>query len=170
MLARICSDWAARFRPVYQVLLREVLQNTKETMMVGQREQNLPEQQATCVTAERMLRLSKMPLILMYHCVAEAGRGPFVCDAKPLLRRNGLAQHGLGLRGVGVGTLVDAMRAGRHRGLVGITFDDGFDNLVEAALPALLRHGFTATMFIISGLLGQTGGWVAAPIVAFDVR
>ena len=35
--------------------------------------------------------------------------------------------------GVGIGTLVDAMRAGRQRGLVGITFDDGYVNVLEAA-------------------------------------
>jgi len=68
-----------------------------------------------------------------------------------------LKRHGL--RGVGVGTLLDAMRAGRQRGLVGITFDDGYDNLVESALPALLRHDFTATMYIVSGLLGGTNEW-----------
>jgi peptidoglycan/xylan/chitin deacetylase (PgdA/CDA1 family) len=132
-------------------------------MMVGHREQSLPERQATCVTAERMLRLTKMPLILMYHCVGEVAEDP-LCVTPSRFRDQMTWLSRLGLRGVGVGTLVDAMRAGRHRGLVGITFDDGFDNLVEAALPTLLRHGFTATMFIISGLLGRTAGWVAAPM------
>ncbi len=46
-----------------------------------------------------------------------------------------------GLRGVGIGTLIDAMRAGRQRGLVGITFDDGYVSVLEAALPELRRHG-----------------------------
>ncbi len=68
-----------------------------------------------------------------------------------------------GLRGVGIGTLIDAMRAGRLRGLVGITFDDGYVSVLEAAVPELLRHGFTATMFIISGRLGGSNEWYEGP-------
>jgi peptidoglycan/xylan/chitin deacetylase (PgdA/CDA1 family) len=55
------------------------------------------------------------------------------------------------------------MRAGRERGLVGITFDDGYVSVLEAAVPELLRHGFTATMFIISDRLGATSEWCAGP-------
>jgi peptidoglycan/xylan/chitin deacetylase (PgdA/CDA1 family) len=68
-----------------------------------------------------------------------------------------------GLRGVGVGTLVDAMRTGRASGLVGITFDDGYVSVLEAALPELLRNDFTATMFVISDRLGGTNEWDEGP-------
>jgi peptidoglycan/xylan/chitin deacetylase (PgdA/CDA1 family) len=109
-------------------------------------------------TAADMLRLSQVPLILMYHRVAEVAENSLCvtpsCFAEQMAW---LKRHGL--RGVGVGTLLDAMRADRQRGLVGITFDDGYANLVEAALPALLRHDFTATMFIVAGLLGGTNEW-----------
>ena len=71
---------------------------------------------------------------------------------------------------MGIGTLVDAMRAGRHRGLVGITFDDGYVNVLEAALPELLRHRFTASMYIISGRLGGSNEWDEGPSMAADVR
>lgn len=99
------------------------------------------------------LRLRQVPLILMYHRVSEVAENPLcVTPGRFAEQMAWLKRHGL--RGVGVGALIDAMRAGRHRGLVGITFDDGWDNLVEAALPALLSNGFTATMFIVSGLLG----------------
>jgi peptidoglycan/xylan/chitin deacetylase (PgdA/CDA1 family) len=104
------------------------------------------------------LRLSQVPLILMYHRVAEMAENSLVVTPSRFAEQmTWLKRHGL--RGVGVGTLVDAMRAGRQRGLVGITFDDGYANLVEAALPAMLRHGFTATMFIVSGLMGGTTEW-----------
>jgi peptidoglycan/xylan/chitin deacetylase (PgdA/CDA1 family) len=72
-----------------------------------------------------------------------------------------LKRHGL--RGVGIGTLADAMRVGRARGLVGIPFDDGYVNVLEAALPELLRHGFTASMFIISDRLGGSNEWDEGP-------
>ncbi len=114
-------------------------------------------------TAAETLRLSQVPLILMYHRVAEVTENSLsVTPGRFAEQMTWLKRHGL--RGVGVGTLLDAMRAGRHRGLVGITFDDGYFNLVEAALPALLRHGFTATMFIVSGLLGGTNEWDESPV------
>ena len=113
-------------------------------------------------TAADSLRLSQVPLILMYHRVAE------VADNSLCVTPRRFAEHMAwlkrqGLRGVGVATLIDAMRAGRHRGLVGITFDDGYANLVEDALPALKRHGFSATMFVLSGMLGRTNEWDALP-------
>ena len=55
------------------------------------------------------------------------------------------------------------MRAGRQRGLVGITFDDGYVNVLEAAVPELQRRGFTATVFIISGRLSGTNDWDEGP-------
>jgi len=124
-------------------------------------------------TAADSLRLSQVPFILMYHRVAEVSENSLcVTPSRFAEQMAWLKQHGL--RGVGVGTLLDAMRAGRQRGLVGITFDDGYDNLVEAALPALLRHDFTATMFIVSGLLGRTNewdeGWVWPLMSAEQVR
>ena len=63
------------------------------------------------------------------------------------------------LRGVSIGSLVDAMRVGRERGLVGITFDDGYLNVLEAALPELKRCGFTATVFVIAGRLSAARPW-----------
>ena len=84
-------------------------------------------------------------------------------DAEPLRRADGTWLKRRGLQGVGIGTLVDAMRAGRQRGLVGITFDDGYVNVLEAALPELQRRGFTASVFIISSRLGGTNEWDDGP-------
>ncbi len=114
-------------------------------------------------TAADTLRLRQVPLILTYHRVAEVAENALCVTPNRFAEQMAwLKRHGL--RGVGVGTLIDAMRAGRQRGLVGITFDDGYFNLVETALPALLRHGFTATMFIVSGLLGGTNEWDESPV------
>src|SRR5215470_15213396 len=114
------------------------------------------------VTVSDRLGLSQVPLILMYDRVAEVAENPLCVTPRRLAEQmTWLKRHGL--RGVGVGTLVDAMRAGRHRGLVGISFDDGYVKLVEAALPELLRHGFTATMFVCSGLLGAASNWDDVP-------
>ncbi len=110
------------------------------------------------------LSLSQVPMILMYHGVAEAAEDPnnlCVTPSRFAEQMAWLKRHGL--RGVGIGTLVDEVRAGHHRGLVGLTFDDGYVNVLEAALPELLRHGFTASMFIISDRLGGSNEWDEGP-------
>lgn len=110
------------------------------------------------------LGLGRVPMILMYHGVADVTEDPNqLCVTPSRFAAQMAALQRLGLRGVAIGTLVDAMRAGRQRGLVGITFDDGYVNVLEAALPELKCRGFTASVFIISGRLGGTNDWDEGP-------
>jgi peptidoglycan/xylan/chitin deacetylase (PgdA/CDA1 family) len=110
------------------------------------------------------LRLGDVPMVLMYHGVADEAEDPnHLCVAPSRFAEQLAWLKRRGLRGVSIGTLVDAMRAGRPRGLVGITFDDGYVSVLEAALPELRRHGFTATMFIVSGRLGGSNEWDEGP-------
>jgi peptidoglycan/xylan/chitin deacetylase (PgdA/CDA1 family) len=46
---------------------------------------------------------------------------------------------------------------------VALTFDDGFANFHESAWPTLERHGFTATVFVISGHMGGRNDWAPPP-------
>ena len=109
-------------------------------------------------------RLREVPMILMYHGVAEVAEDPNLLCVSPSRFAEQMAWlERRGLRGVGIGALVDAMRAGRQRGLVGITFDDGYLSVLEAALPQLRRRGFGATAYIISGRLGGTNEWDEGP-------
>jgi peptidoglycan/xylan/chitin deacetylase (PgdA/CDA1 family) len=43
--------------------------------------------------------------------------------------------------------------------LVGITFDDGYEDFLSAALPTLERLGFSATVFVVAGMLGKENTW-----------
>jgi peptidoglycan/xylan/chitin deacetylase (PgdA/CDA1 family) len=100
----------------------------------------------------------------MYHAVADAAEDPnklCVTPGRFAGQMAWLERHGL--RGVSVGTLVDAMLAGEHAGMVGITFDDGYVNVLEAALPELQCRGFGATAYIVSGRLGGTNDWDGGP-------
>ena len=63
------------------------------------------------------------------------------------------------LRGVSVRELRRAAARGNARGLVGLTFDDGYEDFVQAALPVLENLGFTATVFVIGGMLGEENDW-----------
>ncbi len=110
------------------------------------------------------LRLREAPMILMYHGVADVAEDPnLLCVSPGRFAEQMTWLERRGLRGVGIAELVAAMRAGRQRGLVGITFDDGYLSVLEAALPELRRRGFGATAYIISGRLGGTNEWDEGP-------
>jgi peptidoglycan/xylan/chitin deacetylase (PgdA/CDA1 family) len=112
----------------------------------------------------RRLGLGRVPMILMYHSVADAAEDPSnLCVSPSRFAEQMAVLQRLGLRGVSIGSLIDAMRVGRERGLVGITFDDGYLDVLEAALPELKRRGFTATAFVIAGRLGGTNEWAKGP-------
>ena len=101
-----------------------------------------------------------MPLVLMYHSVSPYEHDPYLITVTPArfeqqmrwLRR-------LGLTGVSVRSLLEARRRGNGRRLVGLTFDDGYADFAEYALPVLSRHGFTATLFVVAGRLGGDNAW-----------
>lgn len=49
---------------------------------------------------------------------------------------------------------------GKSKGkVVGITFDDGYQNNVKNALPVLTKYGFTATCYGVSSMIGGTNSW-----------
>ncbi|WP_338051666.1 polysaccharide deacetylase family protein [Pseudonocardia acidicola] len=103
---------------------------------------------------------STMPVTLMYHSVAEYESDPFLVTVTPgRFRRqlNWLQQRGL--RGVSMRELVAARRRGDTRGLIGLTFDDGYTDFATEVAPTLLRHGFTATVFVLAERLGGTNDW-----------
>jgi peptidoglycan/xylan/chitin deacetylase (PgdA/CDA1 family) len=105
-----------------------------------------------------------VPMILMYHAVAEADDDPNqLCVAPQVFgaQMTWLARRGL--RGVSIATLVDAVRSRTHRRMVGITFDDGYMSVLESAVPILQRHRFGATAFVLSERLGGTNEWDDGP-------
>jgi peptidoglycan/xylan/chitin deacetylase (PgdA/CDA1 family) len=88
------------------------------------------------------------------------GQDPYLVTVCPTrLERQFGWLRSRGLRGVSMAELLAARDAGRAAGLVGLTFDDGYADFVEYVVPALHRHGFSATVFVIAGLLGRTNEW-----------
>lgn len=105
---------------------------------------------------------SRMPLVLMYHSVAAYDQDPFLVTVRPArFERQMRWLHRRGLRGVSVRELFDARAGGRARGLVGLTFDDGYADFAAHALPVLVGCRFTATVFVVAGRLGGDNGWEA---------
>lgn len=102
------------------------------------------------------------PWILMYHSVADPTDDPYGITVSPERLDEQLRLLGRrGLTGVGVGALLRARAEGRARGLVGLTFDDGYRDFTDHALPLLRRHGCTATVFVLPGRPGGENAWDA---------
>jgi peptidoglycan/xylan/chitin deacetylase (PgdA/CDA1 family) len=102
-----------------------------------------------------------MPPVLMYHSVAPQRRDPAPWTVSP--KRFDQQMRWLSRRGrtgVSMRELLEARRNGSRRDLVGLTFDDGYADFAEYALPVLQRYGFTATVFVIAGRLGGYNTWV----------
>jgi peptidoglycan/xylan/chitin deacetylase (PgdA/CDA1 family) len=101
-----------------------------------------------------------MPMILMYHSVAPYEQDPYQVTVSPERFEQQMRWiHRRGLRGASVREVLDARAAGRGRGLVGLTFDDGYEDFAAYALPVLKRYGFTATAYVIAGRLGGDNEW-----------
>ena len=106
---------------------------------------------------------TRLPPVLMYHSVAPYEEDPYLVTVRPeRFERQLRWLHRRGLRGTSMRELLAARRAGTDRGLVGLTFDDGYVDFCEHALPALARFGFTATVFVIADLIGGSNSWDAA--------
>ncbi|MFG2075323.1 polysaccharide deacetylase family protein [Nonomuraea maritima] len=106
--------------------------------------------------------MTAMPYVLMYHSVEKCDSDPHNITVSPgrfARQLRWLADQGL--VGVSMRELLRAQAAGASRGLVGLTFDDGYEDFLGEVVPALLRHRFTATVFVVSGLLGEHNVWDA---------
>lgn len=105
-------------------------------------------------------RRRRPPWVLMYHSVSDCTDDPYRITVSPYrLDRQLRWLRDRGLTGVSVGELMRARAAGRTAGLVGLTFDDGYTDFLDSALPLLRRHGCTATVFVLPGRLGGENGW-----------
>jgi peptidoglycan/xylan/chitin deacetylase (PgdA/CDA1 family) len=113
--------------------------------------------------------------ILLYHQITDApppGYTRYTVTRAQFTRQ----MRWLRVRGYTALSL-DALLACRNgerpwpRRSVVITIDDGYLEAVEHAAHVLPRFGFTATVFLVAGVMGQTSNWdqgVAMPIVGWN--
>ena len=114
-------------------------------------------------------------LILMYHMIRESKdvkEKPFCCHPKAFRQQMAYLKN-VGYKVVALDELVHYMastngtnqinqqiqRLKPHKFVV-ITFDDGYMDTYENALPILERFNYTATVFVVSGLVGKHNQWI----------
>lgn len=102
------------------------------------------------------------PHVFMYHAVSRTEVSPGLCVSPERFEKHMSYLKRRGLRGVSMRELHRAAGSGKARGLVGLTFDDGYRNFRENALPVLQSFGFSATVFAVAGMLGEENSWVEA--------
>jgi peptidoglycan/xylan/chitin deacetylase (PgdA/CDA1 family) len=95
------------------------------------------------------------PLIVMYHGLGGAdGVDPGLFEAQLDL----LAER---RRVVSLAQTVAALGTPEARRLAAITFDDGYVDFAQHAMPALARRSLHATLFVPAGHLGGANAWDA---------
>ena len=105
--------------------------------------------------------------ILMYHQVGEFAPMPAhrstYCDHRRFAAQMAWL-HRLRYRVLRLDEAIAGLRGERPlpaRAVV-LTFDDGYENFYQYALPVLASYGFPAMVYALADRLGQPAGWFAA--------
>lgn len=103
--------------------------------------------------------LTTNPGILTYHHVGSRPRGVrlkglYVSTRLFAEQMAEFAEEGFQTDYIGAGL---SRKLARKR--VFLTFDDGFSDVFENALPVLQQHGFRSIQFLVADLLGKTSEW-----------
>lgn len=114
-------------------------------------------------------RLTRGPVILMYHAVGRPDEraSRYVVPLRRFRRQMAWLRW-RGYRVIGLADLVSCLRDSRlppARSVV-ITFDDGYADNCDLALPVLRRCGFPATVFLVTGAIGDRATWTDEPGLA----
>ena len=115
--------------------------------------------------------------MLMYHSISPVVQDdPHSLRVRPQTFESHLAHlRRRGLRGVSMIEWLAAARRGEASRLVALTFDDGYRDFVDYAMPIMARHGMSGTVYVVAGKIDGTSDWVVggpdAPLMtAADIR
>lgn len=102
--------------------------------------------------------------ILTYHNIGDAPegathRGLYLGLAKFRSHLRSLARRGY--RGVSMAEGLPYLRGEKQGRVAIITFDDGYVDNLELAMPALQAHGFSATCYLVAEHIGDHNAWDA---------
>jgi peptidoglycan/xylan/chitin deacetylase (PgdA/CDA1 family) len=123
-----------------------------------------PQPEPEPVSAKLATRSIGYVPILMYHYIREVNHADDPLGFRLSVRPDRFAEQMAWLKANGYTTLTmrelaRCLRAEANcpRRPVALTFDDGYADAATEALPILRRYGFTATFYIVTGLVDQPG-------------
>ena len=98
----------------------------------------------------------------MYHNIGAPPQGARLRNL--YVRRNAFARQMfmlrlLGYKGLSMSAAMPYLRGEKQGRVAAITFDDGYVDTLESALPILKKNGFSATCYFISRRAGQYNEW-----------
>jgi peptidoglycan/xylan/chitin deacetylase (PgdA/CDA1 family) len=100
--------------------------------------------------------------ILIYHRVTDDSDPLALSPAKFRAQMDYLVANGF--RGLDAVTALDLLYAGQlEPRTVAITFDDGFEDVLDNAHPVLSKLGFSATVFVATSVIGGDASYSWAP-------
>lgn len=105
--------------------------------------------------------------ILMYHNI---GQPPEGAKLRGLYVRTGAFARQMwllrlmGFKGLSMSAAMPYLRGEKKGRVAVITFDDGYRDTLEQALPVLNSVGFSATCYVVSGRTGGHNDWDAAAL------
>jgi peptidoglycan/xylan/chitin deacetylase (PgdA/CDA1 family) len=102
--------------------------------------------------------------IIGYHQVVDrkpANDQFHLCTSRRRFERQMAWFHRLGYRSISLDAAAEHLLAGTPvpPRRFAITFDDGYKSVLTHALPVLQEFGFTATVFVVTGLAGGSSEW-----------
>ncbi len=106
--------------------------------------------------------------VLTYHAIDHCSSTISISPQVFRWQMESLAAHGI----VGI-SLAQAFDHFDHSGCyppnaIVLTFDDGYLSVLEQALPVLAVQGFSATVFLVTGMMGMSGSQARAVHPDFD--
>ena len=100
--------------------------------------------------------------ILMYHSIASMPKSTVMRSLHVPPRRFKFQMWMLkilGYQGLSIRELKPYLDGDKNGKVVGITFDDGYQNILLNAAPILKKYNFSATCFIVSQRIGTSNTW-----------
>jgi len=100
--------------------------------------------------------------ILMYHSIETKPKGSILrsLSVPPKLFNSQMRiLNFLGYKGLSMSALKPYLEGKKTGKVFGITFDDGYQNILLNALPILKKYNFSATTYIVSDLIGNYNLW-----------
>jgi peptidoglycan/xylan/chitin deacetylase (PgdA/CDA1 family) len=99
--------------------------------------------------------------VLMYHSISEDDPGSMYVKPENFRRQMDFLEKA-GYSIISLEELVEGTNSGRKfpYGTVVITFDDGFEDNYLNAFPVMAKYNFPATIFLITGYVGEKEGYM----------